>query len=80
MQREKLNEWLDHPVTQMQEKAILLRIEESKDRLIGYNEREADLVLKGMIQAFYEILDHKNWTQDIHIEEDNDTLQTGDAG
>ena len=51
-------EWENHPVTKLLQETIRERIAEAKNELSQpSNDREYDLIVKGMIRAFEEQLD-----------------------
>ena len=61
LKNEKWREWQVHPVTVALGEALRQRINDAKDQLVGSGDRDYDLILKGMIRAF---------TQVLHIEPD----------
>lgn len=50
---------------------MLGRINEIKDQLLVTNSREQDVFMRGMAHALYEVLDHKTWTEDIVLEDED---------
>ena len=70
-------EWRESPVTRALKEAVLERIKDAKDQLADpFTDPKFDLVLKGMIRAFNEVLEAK---PDLIDEgEDSDEIQTGD--
>ena len=71
-------EWRENPVTRALKESVTERIEEAKDQLSDpYADPKFDLVLKGMIRAFNEVLEAK---PDLIDEGDfSDEVQTGDV-
>lgn len=57
---EEFRDWRKNPVTQEVMEVIRERINDSKNALVvGTNDREYDLFVKGMIKAFNEVLEMK---------------------
>ena len=55
--QDEFRDWRKSPVTQEVMQAIQARIEEAKNSLIvSTNEHEYDVFIKGMIQAFNEVV------------------------
>ena len=77
MQKEKLQEWLQSPVTVLQKEVIRERVVEALENLAhANNERDYDLFMKGMVFAYREILD---WTPETE-EEYKDEVQPDESG
>ena len=77
MQREKLQEWLQSPVTVLQKEVIRERVVEALENLAGANnERDYDLFMKGMVFAYREILE---WAPETE-EEYKDEVQPDESG
>ena len=49
-------EWRKHPVTQVVMEAVEERVKEANEKLLGFNERDFDVFLKGMIRAYHEFI------------------------
>lgn len=55
--QERFLEWKDNPVTQAVMEVVKYRIEDTKEKLTGLNDRDYDIYLKGMIRGFQEMLE-----------------------
>ena len=75
---EAWQEWQRNSVTEAVMDQIRVRIEDSKDQLLGpSNDRDFDQFVKGMVRGFQEVLDVQLET----FEEDSeDEVQAGDTG
>lgn len=71
-------EWKRNNVTLAVMDSVRSRIEESKDQLLGAtNDRDYDQFVKGMIRAFYEVLDVQ---LELTTEENEDEVSARDTG
>lgn len=71
-------EWRENPVTAALKEAVRERIEDAREQLADpFADPKYDLVLKGMIRAFNEVLEAK--PDLIEEGEDSDEVQTGDV-
>ena len=60
-------EWRNSPVTDAVYLAVQNRMDEAKEIIVHSSDPDLDRVMKGMIRAFYEVLDLK---PDFTVEED----------
>lgn len=65
VRKEQYLEWRDHPVTIALMAAIKMRVDEGKDHLIASNDPDFDRIIKGMLRAYKEILDHRTEFSDL---------------
>ena len=75
--KEQVLEWLSHPVTLLQKEVVAERVSEAKEYIVVSDDPNYDRLIKGMIRAFYEILE---WKPELTTEEDIDEVQTRDTG
>ena len=57
--QEMFKEWERNRVTKLFKEAIAVRIEEAKMQLINSDDPEFDRLVKGMVRAYWEVLDFK---------------------
>ena len=57
--QEMFREWERNSVTKEFKEAIAARIEEAKMQLVNSDDPEFDRLVKGMIRAYWEVLDFK---------------------
>jgi hypothetical protein len=78
MQKEKLLEWLQNPITLLQKEVMQERVMDALENLArATNERDYDVFMKGMVFAYREILD---WTPETTEEETDGNIQPEESG